>query len=62
MKTNKKLALQLVEQLIERAESDDEKWRKICYKKGKSSKAVGESFMCFHLKALKELLENDDGD
>jgi len=57
--TNKKTALQLVDQLIERAEADDLKYKAWCVKNHKASKAIGESFMVYHLKALRGLIEND---
>ena len=58
--TNKETALQLIEQLIERAEKDDLNYKHWCVKNHKSSKAIGESFMVFHLKALKVLIEDND--
>ena len=58
--TNKKTALQLINQIIERAEEDDEFHKKNAIKAGKGSQALGESWMVFHLKALKGLIENDN--
>ena len=60
MKTNKELSIQLVNQLVERAEQENNAYKAECYKQGKSSKAIGESFMLYHLKVLKGLIEGED--
>tara|TARA_R100000005_G_C4911369_1_gene148888 strand:- start:485 stop:661 length:177 start_codon:yes stop_codon:yes gene_type:complete len=55
---NKK-SLDLLEQIIERAHYDDLLHKKKSIENHEASKAVGESWMLFHLKLLKELLENE---
>ena len=55
---NKKIALNLLGEIIERAEEED-----LTHKKkninANASATVGESWMLFHLKALKELIEEE---
>ena len=50
-------ALNLLDQIIERAIKDDEAQKSFAISQGDGSKAVGESWTVFHLKALKILLE-----
>jgi len=57
MNTRKKRAIELLDQLIEEANRQDLKFKQDCISRGESSNAQGESFMVFHLKALKELIE-----
>jgi len=45
----------LLDQIIEQAKIDDEK-HKEANRNGNASKTVGESWMVFHLKSLRELL------
>ena len=56
MNTRKKIAIELVDQLIEEAQVQDLKFKQHCVSQGKGSSAQGESFMLFHLKALKKLM------
>ena len=55
-KSKKQTALNLLDMIIEKAYSEDLNFKKQMVKQHKASKAVGESWMCFHLKALRELL------
>jgi hypothetical protein len=57
MNTKKKIAIELLDQIIEEANGQDIKFKQQCISQGKSSDAQGESFMVFHLKALKNLVE-----
>jgi hypothetical protein len=50
-------AIRLLDQLIEQAKEDDEIQKAHAIKAGKGAHAIGESWMVFHLKVLKELLE-----
>tara|TARA_B100000676_G_C17809253_1_gene696502 strand:- start:123 stop:299 length:177 start_codon:yes stop_codon:yes gene_type:complete len=52
--------LPLLEQIIEKAEQDDRNWKSEMINSGKAQKAVGKSWMVFHLEILKELIENDN--
>ncbi|MAF24308.1 hypothetical protein CL634_01790 [bacterium] len=52
-------SIQLLDQMIERAKLDDETQRLEATKRNKSLQGVGESWMVFHLKALRELLLGD---
>ena len=52
-----KETMQLLDQLIEYAQVEDLKHKKESVVKGKGSQAIGEGFMLFHLKHLKNLLE-----
>lgn len=58
MNTRKKNATELIGQLIEEAHKQDLKFKQYCISQGKGSSAQGESFMLFHLKALKKLVED----
>lgn len=51
-------ALELLSQIIEKAELDDLEHKKSALAKGQGEKAIGEDWMCFHLKKLKELIED----
>ena len=57
---NKATALQLIDQMIERAEGEDAQVREELIKGNRACRTVGESWMVFHLKALKELIETCD--
>ena len=50
-------ALDLLSQIIEKAKKEDESQKAFAIRHGKASNAVGESWMVFHLKALKTILE-----
>ena len=56
---NKQTALNLLRQIIEKSEQEDlaHKRRHI---NTNASAAVGESWMLFHLKALRELIEEEE--
>ena len=51
-----KKSFKLLNQIIEKAELEDLEHKKNMIKNHKSSQAVGESWMLFHLKKLKDLL------
>ena len=50
-------ALRLLDQIIERASEEDEVQKSLAIKHGNAANAVGESWMVFHLKALRKILE-----
>jgi hypothetical protein len=52
--------LNLLNQIIEHAEAEDakQKWKKLS--EGEGEEAIGESWTIFHLKRLKELMENEE--
>ncbi len=54
MKSNKEIALQIADQLIERAEKEDKEHRDEAIKNERYDQAVGESFNLFYLKLLRE--------
>ena len=54
--TDKDRALELTDQLIEKAKEEDERHKSECLSNGKAEQAVGESFMIHHLKVLKDLI------
>ena len=51
--------LELLNQIIEVAEGEDLEHKKKMISEYNAEKAIGESWMCFHLKRLKELLTED---
>jgi hypothetical protein len=53
---NSQTANTLLDQIIEAARTDDEILKDYWINKGKGEKSIGESFVVFHLKALKKLL------
>mgnify|MGYP001415839437 CR=1 FL=1 len=53
---NNKQAFSLLNQIIEKADFDDEQHKREMIKQHKSSKTIGMSWMCFHLRVLKDLL------
>jgi len=57
---NNKTAINLIDQMIERAQQDDEQFKKRLIKENKACQTVGESWMVFHLKTLKSLIETGD--
>ena len=59
---NKRVILDLIDQMIEKAAQEDEELKKRLIKQNKLSQTVGESWMVFHLKALKEILEDSKED
>ena len=52
-----KNANNLLDQIIEGAEEQDEYLKDYWISKAQGEKAIGESFVVFHLKALKKLLK-----
>ena len=55
-------SIKLLDQIIEKANIEDAEHKKLMLRKHRASLAVGESWMIFHLKLLKELiLEESDG-
>ena len=58
--TNKETALELIEQMLEKAKEEDECHRAKAIAEGRADNAAGESWMVFHLKALKGLISCDD--
>jgi hypothetical protein len=59
-KNKKQTALDLLDMIIEKAYLEDEEHKKKMIARHKGSKAVGISWMCFHLEVLKGLLEEGD--
>ena len=47
----------LLDQMVEKAETDDENQKKLDIANGKGQRTVGESWMVFHLKNLKALIK-----
>ena len=56
---HKDQALQLLNQMIERAEADDLLHKAEMIKTGKASKSIGSSWMTFHLKRLQEIIKEN---
>ena len=54
------LAKDLLNQIIEQAEYEDWEGKKTALKQGKGEEAVGESWMVYHLKILKNLLNEQE--
>ena len=50
--------LNLLDQIIERVEQEDSAHKNKMLSINKASQAIGESWMLFHLKALKELVKS----
>lgn len=48
----------LLDQIIERAEFEDLEHKKRMIVEHQAEQAIGESWMCFHLKQLKNLMED----
>ena len=57
MNDKKKQALDLLSQLVEKAQEEDVKYKIWCLRNHKAQRSEGESFMCFHLKILEELVK-----
>tara|TARA_Y100000310_G_scaffold342628_1_gene446650 strand:- start:97 stop:273 length:177 start_codon:yes stop_codon:yes gene_type:complete len=53
---NKETVLDLLGQIIEEAEKENLHRKQEAYEEGDLERTAGESWMLFHLKALKELL------
>ena len=56
---NKEKVLNFLDQIIEKAEADDYEYKAAALAANKASQAIGESWMVFHLKALKELIKEN---
>ena len=54
---NKEKTLNLLDQIIEVAVKEDKQQQALALKANKASQTIGESWMVFHLKVLKELIE-----
>jgi hypothetical protein len=54
---DKKNILNLLNQIIEKAKTEDEEHKKRALSAHRGSQATGESWMVFHLKVLRELIE-----
>ena len=54
--TKLKTANNLLDEIIEKAAQDDEYLKDYWINKAQGEKAIGESFVLFHLNALKKLL------
>lgn len=57
---NKHSALELLEQIIEKAEKEDEIQIKKAIEENKLHRTGGDSWMVFHLKVLRSLISSDD--
>jgi hypothetical protein len=58
-KNKKQTALDLLDMIIEKAYDEDLRFKKDMIKRHKAMKAVGESWMCFHLKVLRGVLKGE---
>jgi hypothetical protein len=58
--SSKQTQLQLLEDMITKAQQDDLRHRLEAYEKGELEKTVGESYMLHHLKLLRNLIEEGD--
>jgi hypothetical protein len=58
--SEKKDSLRLLDQIIEAATEEDRIHKAEAISRSKASQSIGESWMCFHLKRLKELLEKGE--
>lgn len=56
---NKKEVIKLLSQIQAKCHAEDEKAKKVALLKGKGSKAVGSSWMVFHLEMLRNLIEEN---
>ena len=57
---NKEQALSLLEDLIEVSKNADELHKKQSIRDGKAVRAVGESWMLFHLRVLRNLINEEE--
>lgn len=51
--------LPFLEQIIKKARQDDLEWKAAMIRSHKAQRATGESWMVYHLEALKELIEKE---
>jgi hypothetical protein len=56
---NKEKVIKLLDQIQEKCYIEDEKAKKMALLEGKGSKAVGSSWMVFHLEILRNLIEEN---
>ena len=56
---NKEKTLNLLNQILGVAAHEDKRHKEHMLMTGKGSKAIGDSWMVFHLKELRELIEKD---
>lgn len=54
---DKDKVLELLDQILKKAIFDDEQHKTEAIQNNKGNQAIGESWMVFHLKALKSLIE-----
>ena len=54
---NKQKVIDFLDQIIDHAEQEDKLHKLQAIQRHKASEAIGESWMVFHLKALKQLIE-----
>ena len=52
--------LSLIDQIIAEAEKDDLRLKDYWLLKNKGSRTEGDGFVLFHLRVLKDMIENDD--
>jgi len=57
---NKQQALALLEDLIEASSNIDELHKKKSIQEGKAVRAVGESWLLFHLRVLRDLINEEE--
>jgi hypothetical protein len=57
---NKRRALNLLEDLIEESSKTDELHKKKSMQEGKAVRAVGESWLLFHLRVLRDLINEEE--
>ena len=53
-------AIKLLDQIIEKAKLEDEDFKRKSIAEHKALRSIGESWMCCHLKALRELVLKGD--
>lgn len=58
--SKKKDSLRLLDQIIEVATEEDRIYKEKAISRSNATQSVGESWTCFHLKRLKELLEKGE--
>jgi len=58
MKTQQEVQINLLNQIIEEAERQDIEFKRQMMTQHQANKTVGESWMVFHLKALRELISS----
>ena len=56
MQTNQERQINLLNQIIEEAERQDIEFKRAMMTTHQANKSLGESWMVFHLKALRELI------